>query len=186
MLFLGFWVCGGWRSRFAWTVRARMATRESGRKGGLCDRVDSPGSAISAGKFDFSYLFFFLCWILMGFSIVVGWFCEFDSFKMNEYKEVLLGDQRVCKVKDFGVFVTVIVTAWKSLMSHFVCLDLHMPIQFSVKNSTCIKLVGESAIFATRYRVKYFVFLFRFYSIPVFLSLVYHLTWFCSLSTVDA
>jgi len=31
-------------------VLARMAMRESGRKGGLCDRVDSLGSAISAGK----------------------------------------------------------------------------------------------------------------------------------------
>jgi len=81
-------------------VRARMAIRESGRKGGLFGRVDSPGSAISAGKFDFSHFFFsvlnfdgfFHCWVILRVCL---------TLIMNEYKEVLLGDHRISKVKGF-------------------------------------------------------------------------------------
>lgn len=82
-----------------------MAMRESGRKGGLCDRVDSLGSAISAGKFDLSPFSFS---VLNFDGFFRSWrFCEFDSFKMNECYLVTT----VSEVKDFTVFVTVTVTA---------------------------------------------------------------------------
>lgn len=105
-----------------------MAMRENGRRGGLCDRVDSLDSATSAGKFDSSPSFFFFNFFSIAeipwFFHCWGLFHEFDFSKVN-----------ISKVVENG-FKTWFTTVILAKMSKFLgclqrdcncsCMELHV------------------------------------------------------------